>query len=175
MMIIGICVFGCAKKPQHRPQNTFERPMPMLRGSNRVHIPGFMPPSTADMTKLREEVGFNEQTGKKIMELVRGYDTFMKERIIKVQREELNVREELLKEKPDLQLIQRCIANKTGLFGEIEMAQIKRDSDTKALLTPEQYERWSGAVFEKMRERMPQGVGDRGMPPMPQKTPQPGN
>ncbi|OGJ92305.1 MAG: hypothetical protein A2268_06130 [Candidatus Raymondbacteria bacterium RifOxyA12_full_50_37] len=175
LILIGVCAFGCSKKPQDQAKNTFEMPFHMPKGPEGFHIPGFIPPSAADIAKLCEVVGFDEQTGKKIMEIIRGFDTSMKERIIKVQREELNIREELLKDKPDLAYIQRSITNKTSLFAEIEMAQIKRDLDIKALLTPEQYERWSGAVFQKMRERMPQGMRDQGMPPMSQSTPQPGN
>jgi Spy/CpxP family protein refolding chaperone len=62
--------------------------------------------------------------------------------MIALERENLNLREELLKEIPDLQRIWEIIQEKTRLRGEIEYAMIKRDLDIKAILTPDQIDTW---------------------------------
>ena len=72
-----------------------------------------------------------------------------------MQREELNIREELLKEKPDLKAIQKSIAEKSKFFSEVEFAQIKRDLAIKGMLTRDQYDRLKSVTMKKMRSMMP--------------------
>jgi hypothetical protein len=109
----------------------------------------------SELEKLMNEININKSVSPKIITIARSFITFFNERIIKIQREELNIKEELLKDKPDLQAIQAEITKKTQIFGEIEFGQIKRDVEIKKLLTADEYDHWKSAMAMKMREMMP--------------------
>jgi hypothetical protein len=161
-----ICAISCSKvhDRQSDQKQPFDRPFPLLSGPGPMGMPSFNSPTPAEMDKLREEVGFDKQTGARILEIIRSFNTLMKSNIVQIQKEELNVRGELLKDKPDLQYIQKCVQEKTRIFGEIEFNQIKRDLDIKALLTADQYETWISAVSRKRHDRM-RDMRDPQMPP----------
>ena len=108
------------------------------------------------------EINVNKSVSPKIITIARNFIAYFNERIIKVQREELNIKEELLKEKPDLQAIQVFINKKTPVFAEIEFGQIKRDVEIKALLTQDEYDRWKSALSKKMRQMIPQHMQNAG-------------
>lgn len=110
----------------------------------------------SELEKLMNEININKSVSPKITTIARNFIAFFNERIIKVQREELNIKEELLKDKPDLQAIQTFINKKTQVFAEIEFGQIKRDVEIKTLLTPDEYDRWKSAMSKKMRQMIPQ-------------------
>ncbi len=126
-----------------------------------------------ELQTLLTEIGINKPTIDKAVTIVRSSLTEFEGKLIKVQREELGIREELLKEKPDLKVIQNCINRKAQVFAEIEFSQIKRDIEIKALLTPDEYDRWKAATKKRMKEMMPpmmckeQPDGDRMAPAQP--------
>ena len=105
----------------------------------------------SELEKLMNEINISKSVSPKIITIARNFISFFNERIIKVRREELNLQEELLKDKPDLQAIQTLINRKTQIWAEIEFGQIKRDVEIKKLLTLDEYDRWKS----KMREIMP--------------------
>lgn len=182
-----LAFLSCSRKSEERGAG-FDRgaaggfPVPLLSGPGPMGGPAFHSPSQEDMVKLKEEVGFDKPTEEKILVIIRSFNTFMKSSVIKVQKEELNIREELLKDKPDLDYVQKCIQNKTRVFGEIEFNQIKRDLDIKSLLTVEQFEKWmslgmrhhpgrfrgmrdNGMRMERPDQMMSQGQGGAATPP----------
>jgi len=124
-----------------------------------IENPPPMMMNPAELQKLMAEISIDKSISTKIMAISRTFVNFLNEHIIKVQREELNIKEELLKEKPDMQAIQSVINKKSQIFGEIEYAQIKRDLDIKSLLTQDEYDRWKSAMMQKMRQMMPEVMG----------------
>lgn len=113
----------------------------------------------AELQGLLDEIGVNKQSAEKIIVISRNFSKALEGRMIRIQREELNIREELLKDKPDLQLIQNMISRKTQVFSEIEFAQIKRDVEIKSLLSDGEYELWKSALLKHMQRTMPQFRG----------------
>jgi hypothetical protein len=122
----------------------------------------------SELQDLMNEINISKGVAAKIIQIARNFKGFLDERVIRIQREELNVKEELLKDKPDLPSIQAAIAKKTQIFGEIEFAQIKRDLEIKSLLSQEEYDRWKSAMRPKMKSRIhlrdgqPTAADDRG-------------
>lgn len=110
----------------------------------------------AQLQALLDEIGVNKQSAEKIIVISRNFSKALDGRMISIQREELNIREELLKDKPDLQSIQNMINKKTQIFGEIEFSQIKRDVEIKSLLSDNEYEMWKSALMKQMQRMMPQ-------------------
>jgi hypothetical protein len=126
--------------------------------------PGFMMFDTPELQNLMDEININKTVSTKVLAIARTFKKLFEERLIKIKREELNVKEELLKDTPDLQAVQAAINRKTQVFGEIEFAQIKRDLEIKSLLTPDEYDRWKSAMMQKMRRIMPIDPGTLGQP-----------
>lgn len=110
----------------------------------------------AELQRLLDEIGVNKQSAEKIIVISRNFAKTLDGRMIRIQREELNIREELLKDKPDLQAVQGMINKKTQVFGEIEFSQIKRDVEIKSLLSDDEYEMWKSALMKRMQRMMPQ-------------------
>jgi hypothetical protein len=131
-----------------------------MGGPAGIHSPLML--DISELEKLMNEINVNKSVSPKIITIARNFIAYFNERIIKVQREELNIKEELLKEKPDLQAIQVFINKKTPVFAEIEFGQIKRDVEIKALLTQDEYDRWKSALSKKMRQMIPQHMQNAG-------------
>jgi hypothetical protein len=110
----------------------------------------------AELQGMLDEIGVNKQNSEKIIAISRSFSKSLDGRMIRIQREELNIREELLKEKPDLQSIQSMINKKTLVFGEIEFSQIKRDVEIKSLLSDNEYEMWKSTLTKRLQRMMPQ-------------------
>jgi hypothetical protein len=117
----------------------------------------------AELENLLGEITIEKATSAKIVSIARGFLATFEAKILKIQKEEIAVKEELLKEKPDLQAIQTAVTKKSQIFSEIEFSQIKRDIEIKSLLTQDEYDRWKSAMMKKMRQMMPK---------MPDKLPQ---
>jgi hypothetical protein len=140
--------------------------MPPLDGPSAMHSwmenPPLMMMNITELQSLMAEINIDKGVSAKIVAITRAFVKFLDERILKIQKEELNIREELLKDKPDMPAIQNAIARKTQILGEVEFAQIKRDLDIKSLLTVDEYDRWKSAIMVKLRERMPRGADRNG-------------
>jgi hypothetical protein len=117
----------------------------------------------AELRTLMAEINIDKAVAAKIVGIARAFQSTLEEHLIGIQREELTIKDALLKEKPDLQAIQTAISKKTQIFGEIEFSQIKRDLDIKSLLTEDEYDQWKSAMIRKMRDMMP-GIQDKHPP-----------
>ena len=104
-----------------------------------------------DLQGLLADISVEKSVSAKIVAIARGFMTTFDTKILKIQREELNIKEELLKGKPDLAAIQTSINKKSQIFAEIEFLQIKRDLEIKSMLTQDEYDRWKSAMMRKMR------------------------
>lgn len=132
----------------------FGGPGGMHEGRNSMQPPVLLNP--VELQNLLDEIGVNKVTSEKIVTLSRNFFKALDEKMIRVQREELNIKEELIKDKPDLQTIQSIVSKKAQIFSEIEFAQIKRDIEIKALLTEQEYDQWKAALVEHMHRMVPQ-------------------
>jgi hypothetical protein len=115
-----------------------------------------------ELQKLMADIAIDKTVSAKIIAVTRTFLKALDERILKIQREELNIKEELLKDKPDLQTIKATVNRKTSVLGEIEYLQIKRDLDIKSLLTADEYDRWKSAMMQKMKRMGPAFIGRQG-------------
>jgi hypothetical protein len=148
---------GASPGPMH---NASENPQPMM-----MNIP--------ELQNLMSEINIDKSTSAKIVSIARGFLAFLEAKILKIQKEEIAVKEELLKEKPDMQAIQNAVTKKSQLFSEIEFAQIKRDLEIKALLTQDEYDRWKSAMVLKIRQMMPKMMDKGQQNPSDKKAPAP--
>lgn len=150
------------KGPDHR-----EMRLPMVApfgGPGMQNTMETSPPSpmTLDITELKiilEEVGVSKPVVENILTITRNFVAYLDGRLIRIHREELNVREELLKDKPDLNVVRDLTINKSKIFAEVEFSQIKRDLEIKSLLSKDEYEKWKSLMARKMRMMMPQMTG----------------
>jgi hypothetical protein len=133
-----------------------------LQGTLENHGPMMM--NLSELQKLMAEISIDKTISVKIITITRTFLKTLDERILKIQREEINIKEELLKDIPDLQAVQAAINRKTTVFGEIEFLQIKRDLDIKSLLTVDEYDRWKSAMKQKMRPLLPSCVTNPAKP-----------
>jgi hypothetical protein len=153
-----VCLLSAFAFSQTSPGNKMGM-MPPFGGPGGMHgTPENASPMMMDITELKSllvEINIDKTVSAKIVAIARTFKNTLEERIIKIQKEELSIKEELLKDKPDLQAIQGTISRKTQIFGEIEFAQIKRDLEIKSLLSQDEYDRWKSAMMEKMRRMAP--------------------
>jgi len=142
------------------------RPPECMQGSSENPQPMMM--NITELENLMSEININKSTSSKIVSIAREFLAFFEAKILKIQKEEIAVKEELLKEKPDMQAIQNAVSKKSQMFSEIEFAQIKRDLEIKSLLTQDEYDRWKSAMMKKMRQLMPKMM-DKGLQNAPDK------
>jgi len=132
-----------------------------MPGSGMGNLPPMMM-NPAELQELMNEIKIDKAVSAKILVISRAFVKSLDERVLKIEREELNIKEELIKEHPDLSAIQGAIAKKTRILGEIEFAQIKRDLDIKSLLTEDEYDLWKSAMMQKMKTMLPAFKDNRG-------------
>jgi len=153
---------GAMNGPQPGRMQGMEPPFGPDHRANPIGNSPQMMLNMAELQNLMNEININKNIAVKIISIARGFQALLDDRILKIQREELGIREELLKGKPDLQKIQAAISRKTQVFADIEFAQIKRDVDIKSLLTQDEYDRWKDAMMQKMKKAMPSFMEKRG-------------
>jgi hypothetical protein len=122
---------------------------------NGLENPPVMMMNMSELQTLMNEINIEKPVSTKILAISRGFLNSFETKILKVQKEELNIKEELLKDKPDMQTIQNAIIKKSQVFGDIEFAQIKRDMEIKSLLSQDEYDRWKSAMMKKMKQLLP--------------------
>lgn len=119
----------------------------MRLGMNHVPNVNFILEDTRNMIT---NLNIDQKRSEKILNITRAFHNLFESKIIGVQRLELDIREELLKENVDLSKIESAVIKKTKIFSEIEFAQIKRDVEIKSILTAEEYEQWKQQILCKM-------------------------
>ena len=92
---------------------------------------------------MQKELGLSLEQTKKIEEIMNLEIKNMELKRISLEKEFLNLREELLKDNPDLEKIKSIIEKKSALEAEMEFNAIKRDLDIKPILTKEQFDKLS--------------------------------
>jgi hypothetical protein len=113
------------------------------------------------LKNLLSDLGVNDRPKQQILALVRDFNKEMEGRILRIHQEELNIRGELLKDNPDLAIIQKTIYKKAQIFAEIEFSQVKRDVGIKNLLTEDEFEMWKSKIREQMLQVQKLRDGDK--------------
>jgi len=106
------------------------------------------------MEKVLEEAGVAKSTITKLADMGKTCRTTMEGTMIKVQREELNIREQLLKDAPDMQAIKTSVNNKAQLMADLEFSKITMEQDIKALVSKEDMEKIMTTLKEKRQDKM---------------------
>jgi hypothetical protein len=149
-----------AQNPPPQPENdpvliNNDEPHHFGKGNNRPMLPPpFLSPIIKDPVQLQNllsTIGVNKQSSDAIVGITKTFFKTLDSKVIQIQRLELDIREELTKDKPDLKNVQTLINKKVIIFGEIEFLQIKRDLDIKANLTDIEFDKWKAAVNERKR------------------------
>jgi hypothetical protein len=109
----------------------------------------------AEKFNIEHPPRYKKEIADKIIAISRTFMRSLEERMIRVQREELNVKEELLKDKPNLNTIQSIVNKKSQIISDIEFLQIKRDLEIKSLLTDQEYEKWKAILIKRVHRPMP--------------------
>lgn len=91
---------------------------------------------------MKKELGLSDDQVKKISNIM--IDSFkqIEEKHIALQRTMIDLKEELLKDSPDMAKIKNIIDKKSAVMSEIEFITIKRDLSIKSILTQEQFMKW---------------------------------
>ncbi|MBI4977815.1 MAG: periplasmic heavy metal sensor [Spirochaetes bacterium] len=108
---------------------------------------------------LKKMLSLTDEQEKKITAIIADRQSKMERKSIELDREALNLKEELLKDSPDAGKVKSIIDKKGALSADLEYMRIKADLDIKALLNKEQMEKWRMII--NMRNQMMQR---RGMP-----------
>ena len=176
LLCLGI---SYAQPPMKGPPGGNKSPVIAPFGPPQMDQKGPMPPpmimDVAELEATLTKIGIAQNKIDKIAEITRKFISGFNKNIIAIQRKELDIKEELFKEKPDLKKIRKSISEKTELFSEIEFAQIKRDLDIKSQLTPDEYDKLKSITMKKFKEMMPESMrkdrphGDREKQPPPAK------
>jgi Spy/CpxP family protein refolding chaperone len=164
-LFLGACS-GFAQSPSGDAQGgKMTMPPPLFGGPGAGGMHGSMDnlgPVMMDIGELQElmaGIKIDKNVAAKIVAIARTFRHSLDENLLQIQKEEINIKEELLKDNPDQQAIQSSITRKSQVFAKIEFSQIKRDLDIKSLLTADEYERLKSAMKQKMRQMMPAMMG----------------
>lgn len=90
---------------------------------------------------MKKDLGLSDDQVKKIQDLMNANFKEMELKRIGIEKAFLNIREELLKDEPDLTKIKSIIDQKSVLEADMEFNVIKRDLDIKPILTKEQFDK----------------------------------
>jgi hypothetical protein len=109
------------------------------------------------MGKVLEQAGIGKSTIAKLEDMGKTARTACEGQMIKIKREDLNIKEQLLKDSPDMQAIQTSINNKAQIMADLEFSCIKMEQDIKALVSKDDRAKIMAALKEKRGEKMHEG------------------
>ena len=98
-------------------------------------------PQPPDIDKMKKELGLTDDQAKKIEARMQETHKTIESLRIEIDRVMLSVREEMIKDTPDVAKIKPLIEKKHGFMAQLEMLAITRDIEMKTLLTPEQLQK----------------------------------
>jgi Spy/CpxP family protein refolding chaperone len=103
----------------------------------------------ANIERLKKSLSLTDDQVTKIQVIMNDSAGKVEAQRIELQRSNLDLKEELNKEKPDLNKVKSIIGKKYSSQTEIDYILIKRDLDIKAVLTPDQIAKWKTQFIEK--------------------------
>jgi hypothetical protein len=95
-----------------------------------------------NIDSMKKDLGLSDDQVKKISGIM--LDTFklIEEKHIALERSMIDIKEQLLKDSPDLASIKVIIDKKNMILSDIEFITIKRDLSIKSILTQDQFMKW---------------------------------
>jgi hypothetical protein len=92
--------------------------------------------------KIKADLNLTKEQENKIATIMDDFRVTVDQLKIDHERAKLNLREELIKDNPNMDKIKALIKDKNEIMSKIEFFMIKRDLDIKSILTKEQLEKW---------------------------------
>ncbi len=106
---------------------------------------------------IKQQLNLTEDQVKKIENLTIETREKIQIKHLEIQKIMISIREEMLKENPNLDTINSLLEKKHKIEAEIDFLTIKRDLDIKAILSPEQFSKWQLLIGR--RKMMPRTRG----------------
>ena len=106
---------------------------------------------------LQNELGLSKEQIEKIKNLKFSTDKEIVRLRSQMELKEIDLREELSKDQPDMNLIRNLVKAKHSIMADIELAKVKEYTGVKNIMTPEQVEKFK----EAMRKRARRAIRDR--------------
>ncbi len=106
---------------------------------------------------IQQEVGLSDSQIKKIKDIKFSTDKDVVKLRSDMELKEIDLREELSKDNPDMAKVEKLIRAKHSIMADIELAKVKEYTEIKKVLTPEQIEKFKQAMESRakmMRHRM---------------------
>ncbi|HBE01799.1 MAG: hypothetical protein A2096_14440 [Spirochaetes bacterium GWF1_41_5] len=107
---------------------------------------------------LKAMLNLTPEQDTKVKELVQNLQQSMALKKITLERIDLDVQEEMIKDNPDIAKISKILEKKSPVLVEMELESIKKDLEIKKILTSDQWLKWK-AMMKMMEQR-----GGTGMP-----------
>ena len=112
------------------------------------------------MSRLKSALSLSDEQEKKITAIMNDGRIKAEKKMIELDRERLNMREEMIKDAPDAGRVKAILDKKASIESELAFIKVKGEIDMKAILSKDQFAAWRG-----MRHRM-EMMKKHGEPPM---------
>jgi len=107
-----------------------------------------------NIQNMKTQLGLTDDQVKKLIDLTDETRKNIEIKQIEVDKVMLSIREEMLKDNPDIAKIKSLVEKKHSIMAEIEVLMIKRDLDIKGILTKEQFDKLRLYFGRMQRKRM---------------------
>ena len=115
---------------------------------------------------LQKEVGLSEEQLGKIRDVKFSTDKEIVNLKSKLELKEVDLREELSKDAPDMKRVEDLIRAKHSIMADIEIAKVKEYTTLRSILTPEQIDKLKEVMRNRAEGRM-RGLKERPRRKMP--------
>ena len=127
----------------------------VFKGAAQGFGPGGDPPDDRkplNIQEMKTRLGLTDEQVNKISKLME--DTRKKLELKEIEKDKImiSIREEMIKDNPNLDSIKSLIEKKQSIMSEIEFLIIKRDIDIRGILTKEQFEKM-GIYFRRAEKK----------------------
>ncbi len=110
---------------------------------------------------LQKELGLTQEQISKIKDLKFSTDKEVIRLRSDMELKEIDLREELSKDSPDMNRVKNLIKAKHSIMAEIELAKVKEYIGVKKILTPEQIEKFKTVMRNRAKRSMKNRMRDR--------------
>ncbi|GEM_PF-4861769 len=110
---------------------------------------------------LQKDLGLSQEQISKIKDLKFSTDKEVVRLRSDMELKEIDLREELSKDSPDMNRVKNLIKAKHSIMAEIELAKVKEYIGVKNILTPEQIEKFKTVMRNRAKRSMKNRMRDR--------------
>lgn len=115
--------------------------------------------AASPVDRLKSALSLTDEQVKKVGAVMMDSRTKAEKKMIDLEREKLNLREEMLKDAPDAGKLKAMLDRKAAAEAELALIKMKSEIELKTILSKEQFMQWRG-----MKHRMEKMKHRRGMP-----------